>query len=181
MSLATARRSVSRPICETCRLALRFQNYSLQVRLHTQEMGGSWFLALGHLRLHRLNHRDDRPSQVSPQDSNLHYPSVILHLLTFLGPTRRRRLPLARSNSLLATPHCRGTLSQRTPCNMTLYPNHPDVEKREMLRIDGIIEPDHKSLYCSVSVSIFKLMRMGMRASCDFFSSWRNFSHEKKF
>ena len=22
---------------------------------------------------------------------------------------------------------------------MTLYPNHPDVEKREMLRIDGII------------------------------------------
>ncbi len=47
---------------------------------------------------------------------------------------------MARSNSLLATLHSRGTLSQRTPCNMTLYPNHPDVEKREMLRIDGIID-----------------------------------------
>ena len=46
---------------------------------------------------------------------------------------------MARSNSLLATPHSRSTLSQRTPCNMTQYLKHPDVEKREMLRIDGII------------------------------------------
>ena len=48
---------------------------------------------------------------------------------------------VARSNSLLATPHSRSTLSQRTPCNMTQYTNHTDVEKPEMLRIDGIIEP----------------------------------------
>ena len=41
---------------------------------------------------------------------------------------------------------------------MTLYLRHPDVEKREMLRIDGIIEPAHKSLNRSVSGCIFRLV-----------------------
>ncbi len=31
---------------------------------------------------------------------------------------------------------------------MTLYPNHPALEKREMLRIDGIIEPARFFLRC---------------------------------
>ena len=29
---------------------------------------------------------------------------------------------------------------------MTLYPNHPVADRREVLRIDGIIEPTKKSL-----------------------------------
>ncbi len=31
---------------------------------------------------------------------------------------------------------------------MTLYPNHHDVEKREMLRIDGIIVTWKRRLHC---------------------------------
>ena len=75
-----------------------------------------------------------------------HHPALLLGLQTpgqaGLLPSReeyRDQGPpfLARSNSLLATSHSRSTLSQKTPCNMTLNPNHPDVEKQEIVRIDG--------------------------------------------
>ena len=48
---------------------------------------------------------------------------------------------------------------------MTRYPNHPIVEKREMLRIDGIIELK-RCLYCStqngIILSIFSFSHSGV-------------------
>ncbi len=67
--------------------------------------------------------------------------AVLLALLALhaapTSPTGSTQLPLGN----LSQSEYTLSDSQRTPCNMTLYPNNPDVEKREMLRVDGIIEP----------------------------------------